>query len=117
MLVIRPEQVDALVTDRQERFVHEMMRYLRSAFPARLDEYTAPELQDLVWRGLRRAIGYGLESRTAAAKFIELTVAVAPDFDTSPDGEWLLPVLEDTEMPGDERAEYVYQQLRAAGGV
>jgi hypothetical protein len=117
MLVIRREQQDALVAKRQERFVQEMMRYLRSAFPARLEEYAEPQLRDLVWNGLRRAIHYGLESRTAAAKFIELTVVVAPDFDTSPDAEWLLPVLEDTEMPGDERAEYVYQQLRTAGGI
>jgi hypothetical protein len=117
MLVIRREQLDALVATGQERFVREMMRYLRSGFPDRLETTTEPELRELVWSGMQRAFRYGLESRTAAAKFIELTVVVGPDFDKSPEAEWLLPVLEDTEMPGDERAEYVYRQLRPMGGV
>jgi hypothetical protein len=48
------------------------------------------------------------------ALFIELMVAIAPDFDDREEAGWLKGLLENPQVPAQEKAEFVHRQLLPA---
>ena len=64
----------------------------------------------------RQVVGYLSNRNLKGAEhcpepFIEVMVAVAPDFDERPENASLRSFLQSPNVPGDSKADYVHQQL------
>jgi hypothetical protein len=116
-LVIRRKQMEALSSPQRKKFEDEMVVHLTGIFPARLREEPEEKIRELVRRGMNRAFCYGIDTPASLAQFIEVMVAVAPDFDERPENASLRSFLDSPDVPGDTKAGYVHQQLMPRQGA
>jgi hypothetical protein len=114
MFVIRQAQVEAMLEPMRRRFVEGTRAWLRDKYARKLEATPDEALRALVRQGMSRALKYGIDTESSMALFIELMVAVAPDFDDREQAAWLKGFLENPQVPAQEKAQYVHRQLLPA---
>lgn len=122
MLRIRDDQIEALRKPALEDFKDEMFLHLHEFFPDECARMGALSVRAFVEDGIRRADGYQVFSPRGVCKYLNLMMALGPDFDTAPKtAPWVQPILTDTSIPDttarmDLLSEEAIQRLTAEEG-
>ena len=81
MLVIRQEQIDALIKGTDEEFVEFLVGHAKEEFPEKTEERDDETLRTMVRGGVRRAESHGFTTAEDITAFISIMFEVAPNFD------------------------------------
>jgi hypothetical protein len=114
MFVVRQAQVEQMLEPMRRRFVEGTRAWLRDKYARKLETMKDDDLRALIRQGIERAMKYGIDTEASMALFIELMVAIAPDFDDREEAGWLKGLLENPQVPAQEKAEFVHRQLLPA---
>lgn len=102
MLVIREEQIDALLLGDEERLIGTIIIRITREDPELAEKNDDETLRKKVRSGIERARGHGFESARDISDFVSLMFEVAPNFDEQPE---IKRVLDDKGVPPGERLE------------
>ena len=108
MLVIRQEQIDALIKGSDEEFVEFLVGHVREEFPEKTAERDDETLRTMVKGGIKRAESHGFTSAEDITAFISIMFEIAPNFDEQAQ---IKAVLDDTKFPPEERIERLWSPL------
>jgi hypothetical protein len=114
MFVVREAQVQAMLEPMRRRFVEGTRAWLRGKYAGRLELVTDDDLRKLIRDGMDRAMKYGIDTEASMAQFIELDVAVAPNFEDQPQNGWLKGFLQNPQVQAAEKAQFVHRQVLPA---
>lgn len=114
MLVLRPDQMDALAAPHRERFVRKTLDNLARVFPGdpRLaGEAAVRALIDDAWA---RAAGYGIARERELALFIYLVFEHGPGFEKQAERRWMEAILTNAALNGAMKMDLIYARLQKA---
>lgn len=84
MLVIRPEQIEALRKALDERLVEEISGYLKEHHAASIAGSPSGMLRQRVAFGIERGRAHGLTTNAALGWFVAMMFEISPSFDEHP---------------------------------
>jgi hypothetical protein len=106
MLKIRQEQFNAMRESAQAGFDAGMLAHLRKHFAAQTASQSDDQLLATIRAGRRSAWSYGGQDPEAICRFIDVRVALGPEFDSDPRYAWIVAPLRDhTVTDPDARIE------------
>jgi hypothetical protein len=112
MLSIRKEQEETLKNAAMERFVTDMVDYVKKHFAEKAGTMDEKELKDYILTSISMAKKYCLESEVDFRKFIHITMLYGLDYDTNKELEWMIEILSDnTETNPSERLDTLYKEV------
>lgn len=100
MLIIRPEQVQALEESANGAFEDRLALHARRFFPERVAAMTDVDLHAFCGHGVAAARGYGLVTARDLCKYVNLTLALGRDFDVDPALPWARAILTAEHISG-----------------
>jgi hypothetical protein len=108
MLVIRQEQIDALIKGTDEEFVEFLVGHVKEEFPEKAAERDEETLRAMVRGGIRRAESHGFKTAEDITAFISIMFEIAPNFDEQPQ---IKTVLDDEGFAPEDRLERLWSPL------
>jgi hypothetical protein len=111
MFVVRDAQIEAMLEPSRHQFVERTQEWLRGKYARKLETTRDDALRALVRSGMERALKYGIDTERSISLFVELWVVRGPGFDESEEAAWLAGLLEDPDVPGQQKAEYLHRNL------
>src|SRR5215213_5083858 len=108
MLVIRQEQIDALIKGSDEEFVECLVGHVREEFPEKTGERDDETLRAMVKGGIERAENHGFTTAEDITSFISIMFEIAPNFDEQPQ---IRAVLDDEKFAPEDRIERLWSPL------
>jgi len=108
MLVIRQEQIDALIKGTDEEFVEFLVGHAKEEFPDKTAERDDETLRIMVRGGIKRAESHGFTTAEDITAFISIMFEIAPNFDEQPQ---IKTVLDDEKFPPEDRIERLWSPL------
>ncbi|HVE57386.1 MAG TPA: hypothetical protein VNB22_11205 [Pyrinomonadaceae bacterium] len=108
MLVIRQEQIDALIKGTDEEFVEFLVGHVKEEFPEKAAERDRETLHTMVRGGIRRAESHGFTTAEDITAFISIMFEIAPNFDEHPQ---IKTVLDDETFAPEDRIERLWSPL------
>jgi hypothetical protein len=108
MLVIRQEQIDALIKGTDEEFVEFLVAHVKEDFPEKSSEYDDERLRVMVRGGIKRAESHDLTTAEDITAFVSIMFEVAPNFNEQPE---IKTVLDDKKFPPEDRIERLWSPL------
>ena len=117
MLNLTQEVVDYVGEPARRSFEHRMSRHLREFFPTRCAPVDDQKLREFIRGAIDKARVYGIVRERDVARFIDLMVALHPNFDTDPQMPWAKPILLNMERTAMARLEAIYCTLLERSGV
>ncbi len=108
MLVIRQEQIDALIKGTDEEFVEFLVGHAKEEFPEKTDKRDDETLRTMVRGGIKRAESHGFKTAEDITAFISIMFEIAPNFDEQPQ---IKTVLDDANFPPEARLERLWSPL------
>ena len=103
--------MEAFSNQQGQRFENEMVVYLEQQFPAEFAKTGEPWMRELIGAGIKGAEGYGITLERDVSRYIELMLALAPDFDRSPRTPWAAPILANPRLAGWQKLDGIYERL------
>ena len=100
MLVIRQEQMDALIKGSNEEFVEFLVGHVKERNPNLEDQYDDETLRRMVKIGIERAESRDFTRAEDITIYVSLMFKFAPNFDEQSD---IKAVFEDANIPPEER--------------
>src|SRR4051794_31742361 len=113
MMILRNAQIEALYRDARERFERDMVRMLRVRQAEKTREMSDVQLRAVITVGIDKAVGYGLRVYDDIRSFLNLSILLGSDFDTSPETEWIGEILRDESLDGEEKMLWIEDGLEA----
>ncbi len=112
MLVIRPDQMEALAAPHRARFVQETLGSLAKVFPgdARLKDEAA--VRALLDDACRRAEAYGIARERELRLFAYLVFEHGPGFEKHADKRWMETALRDASLDGQMKMDLIFARLK-----
>lgn len=92
------------------RFEDEMVAHLRREYPAESSRMGESRLRELIRTGIERARTYHIVLEADVAGYIELMLAVSPDFDHGAATPWAGAILSQ-RIPGAAKLEQILERL------
>jgi hypothetical protein len=111
MLVIRREQMDLFRERAVRHFEADMLEWLETAFPADFLALGADAAAALVHRGIRAALGHGIETEIDIKLFLTLKMQLGDEFESLTQEEDVVRLLADPDLTGHERAQLLFYEL------
>ncbi len=116
MFAIRKAQMQAFSAALREDFEDRMARRLKAVFPQEVGALAGEASGDekcrvLIRREARKAAAYGIEERRDLAAFIELAVALGPDFEGRQEFSWARKVFLSETVPTRAKMRVIFDQL------
>lgn len=108
MLVIRQEQIDALIKGTDEEWIEFLVRHVKEEFPDKTAEYDDETLRVMVRQGIERAEKHELTTAEDQTAFISIMFEIAPNFDEQPQ---IKAVLDDEQFAPEDRIERLWSPL------
>jgi len=108
MLVIRQEQIDALIKGTDEEFVEFLVGHVKEEFPEKTAERDEETLRTMVRGGIERAESHGFTTAQDITAFISIMFEAAPNFDEQPQ---IKTVLDDEKFAPEDRIERLWSPL------
>ena len=100
MLKIRTEQLTVFNKQVEQRYQHDVKRYLQGHLPRQADALGEPGLEQLIENGMEKAYGYGIDSKRDMADFLAILLEYGYDFEARAAYDWAATILQDAEMAG-----------------
>lgn len=104
--------MEALSAYMLRRFEDRMTRHIATAFPEKFQEFGEEGTRKLILEGIAKAEGYGIQAERNVALFIDLMVAIGPDFDLNREFSWMQPILCHPERHENIRLNMIYSQMK-----
>lgn len=102
-MLIRAEQLNILQTSRRAGFVDRLTIHFARLWPKQVaalgDGYRA-----CIDREVERALAFGMDTESAAARLVNLFFVWGPDFEKKPENRWALDILLDRTLSGMAKA-------------
>lgn len=92
-MLIRPEQMQALLDARTGTFESDMLSHLQRCFPAECAALGEAGVRDTIRYGLERSRAYGLTAAREVCTYVDLMMALGRDFDQDPKLPWAADIL------------------------
>ncbi len=108
MLVIRQEQIDALIKGTDEEFVEFLVGHVKEEHPDLTSEYDDETLRVMVRGGIRRAESHNFSTAEDITAFVSIMFEIAPNFDEQAE---IKAVLDDANFTPEERIERLWSPL------
>ena len=105
MLVIRQEQMDALIKGTDDEWVETLVRQTKEDDPEISKKYDDDALRSMVRVGIKKAEHYGFTAADDQAAFVSIMFEVAPNFD---DQDEIRAVLEESGLKPSYRLEKLF---------
>lgn len=102
MLVIRQEQMDALIKGSDEEFVEFLVAHVKERNPKLEEERDDETIRKMVRGGIERAESRAFTSAEDITIYVSMMFKFAPNFDEQPD---IKAVFDDAAIPPEERFE------------
>ncbi len=94
-----------------EVFMDKAHRHLTENFEKNLKDKTDLEIKGIILQGIEHAKLYDITDEQSVILFIDLTVAIGPDFEDRKGNEWMLPILKKKGLSQTEKMEFIYTAL------
>ena len=108
MLVIRQEQLDALIKGTDEEWIEFLVGHVKEEFPEKTEERHDESLREMVKGGIRRAESHGFKIAEDQSAFVSIMFEIAPNFDEQPE---IKTVLDDENFTPEARLERLWSPL------
>lgn len=104
MFTIRKEHLEAFRRASMEGFEDRMVAHLKEFLPESCAEMAESEIRRRIQYGIRRASAYSITAEDDVCRYIDLTFAFHPQFDTDPGLPWASETLRDPALrdPSDK---------------
>ncbi len=117
MLIIRREQMEVLGAYMRQSFEDRMVRHLAQSFPVQFKKLVPSPggeegVRALIRRGIENAASYDITSERDVGRFIEVMVAVHPQFDALKELDWARQILGENSLMSRAKMDLIYQRLR-----
>jgi hypothetical protein len=83
-MLIRKEQIDAIVSQRRDESERSFIAYFRDTIPDSVRQYDDEALRRIIGDGIERASRYGIAGGSSLVQFLALSLTIAPTFDDEP---------------------------------
>jgi len=110
MLVIRPEQMEALNAGCLEQYRQRVVERLHREYSDPDAQASDEELHDFVCRGMEQAGSYGIDGEDDMEAFIVFLFVHGERFDDDPDFAWARSILDDDEIDGTAKMEAIEER-------
>ena len=117
MLIIRKEQMEALDAEMLESFFRRMVAHLRQLFPAETTDWDDARAREFAKAGVAKAKGFGFVAERDAARFVDLLLALGPDFPAADRFAPVRAILEARQRGASARMDAVFVELAADPSV
>lgn len=101
--------MEAFSQQQRERFEDEMVVHLRREYPAALAQRNDAWVRDLIREGTEQAREYGIILERDVARYVELMLALSPDFDDSRKTPWCKEILNDDSLTAERKLDRIYE--------
>ncbi len=108
MLVIRQQQIDALIKGSDDEFVEFLVAHVKEEHPDLKSEYDDETLRVMVEGGIERAESHELTTAEDITAFVSIMFEIAPNFDEQ---SQIKAVLDDKKIPPEERLDKLWSPL------
>lgn len=108
MLVIRQEQINAMIAADEKQLEALVADAVRSANAERIKDYEPDALNSMVRTAIARARSHGLAKPEDLAAFAGVMFEIAPNFDEQPD---IKLILSDQSFPPAERFYQLFERV------
>lgn len=108
MLVIRQEQINAMIAADEKQLEALVTDAVRSANAERLKDYGPEELNSMIRTAVARAKSHGLSKPEDLAAYAGVMFEIAPNFDEQPD---IRLILSDPSFPPAERFYQLFERV------
>jgi hypothetical protein len=112
VLLIRTKQMNAFANEAQETFVRRLAAYASEHFPEQCAALGKDGAEDAARRAVTNANSYGITSQVDICKYLNLSLALGPDFDQQ---EWAVSILQ-SGMVSPLKMEMLYAAAMQASG-
>lgn len=97
----------AFSAQQRERFVREMIVYLKEVYPDETKKLGDGKLREIIATGIDKSKSYDILLERDVARYIEFMIAIAPDFDVSPKTPWAKEILLWRNRPANIRLDQI----------
>jgi len=94
--------MQALGRSLRKRFIEELMARFTALWPKQTSQL-GNGYRHFMESTVERAMSYGIETESAAARFINLYFVWGPQFETRPEHTWALRILNDANLSGQAK--------------
>ena len=112
MLKIRKEQMEVHDANMLELFIKKMIIHLYDVFPEETKDMDKQKMRVFVEDGVKRASDYEITEEPQVALFIDLMMAMGPDFEKQKSNNWILRILTKEDLNQQEKMDLIYQRLK-----
>ncbi len=107
VLIVRPQQMSALVDARLSAFKSRLAVHITEVLPEQAAALGPAGLEAAIDRHVPEAMALGLESEHDLARYVDLAVTLGPAWR----GDWTAPILADSNLTPSDRITEIFIQL------
>ena len=107
MLKVRGEQIAHIGSIMFEQYRSDLSAYLAATYPESFHSNTDEKTVTFVTKGLTKAASYGITMESEITEFVERMVTYGKEFDQSGEYEWVEEILNNAEIPGNEKMGHI----------
>jgi len=111
MLIIRNEQIEALKSDRQTKFIKKVYKYLIQDHNDKISSLQKNEIENIIILGIEKSALYKISSEKAITLYIVIMLILGIDFDTNPHYDWAKEILINEEYQESEKIQKLSQEI------
>ena len=104
-MIIRQEQVDALVADRLRLFIRSLTARVAERDPVSAAVLSETELHARVQRAVDRSLAFGIDAERDVTTFVDLSFELGALLDEELEREWARELLSDPSRSGSLKTE------------
>jgi hypothetical protein len=98
MLKISPKQQKSLAKKERSSFIQRVMEHVEEFFPEHYQALDKEQNESLIEYGIERAAQYNINSERDVCLYIDIMLALGPDFDENKKIPWALSILNDDSL-------------------
>lgn len=105
------DHVKAFSEQQRERFVVEVAAYLRKEYAAVVRRRDDEWLRELIRVGIEAAREYGIVLERDVARYVELMLALSPNFDDNRETSWCKDILTQRSLTAEGKLDRIYERI------
>jgi hypothetical protein len=111
MLILRKTQLEILAEHSRQSFEDRLVQYLSQAVPLEFENTGEDRVRELIRGGMQRAEGYDIVDEIDVTHFVELMLAIEPEWEFAPHRQWACDILRDDDLTGHLKMELIYERI------
>jgi len=111
MLKLRKEHLAAFEAHVVSLFIARVSTHVKEVWPAECEDMGDATLKEIVRNAIQRGSALGLSTEHDLVRYVDLSFALARDFETSPLAMWTRPILADRSLVPRMKLERLYQRM------